>query len=791
MGRSLSSFARFSPNSKSHMVDRPRLQLGIIAASFTGNRGAEAMLLATIAETRRGFPDADIHVMSYSPKADLAWFQDHHLPRVYLHSSTPAALVLRWLPMALLCRLLPVLRRPLRCEHGQGIGRLLGLHVVVDLAGVSFIDGREKFLPFNVLTLFPFLLHGVPVAKLSQALGPMRRPLTRVFARLVLARVQLLVARGSHTARNLVELGLNSPVEVLPDTSFCLNVQVARPFFGDRSGVVVMPSSLVARNNEAYVHLLRDTLSLLLEQGHTVDLMAHSWKEAGTGGFNNDLPLCRELHRQLGSPKAVRILGPGLNARDLKHAIGCYRLAITSRFHGMIAALDTETPTLVLGWGHKYDEVLQDFGLEHCTVDAARLTPAGFAAVIGQAYTSAEATSRRIAEQLPRVRQESARQFALLFSLIAETRGLRPESAPLAQFIEPDTSTPLGTYHKVWLGYSAEAAIREGAASGGIVSAVLIHLLETGQIDAALVCDSEFRHGQLNHRMFLARTREEVLTARTSKYFDIPILRGLKLIDDFEGRAAVVGLPSQINAIAHRMAANPDFGRKIVFRISLFCGHNSKDELIRHVFRKQDIDEAEVERLFFRKGLWRGRMHVGLKDGSVRDFPFQEFSRYQNLHILSLDRCLNCFDHTGYYADLATGDVWMEAVRRWDVKPSIFLARTERAVTVIEQMAAEGKLVASETNRETLYRAQMRSINYHYGVAARARLAALFGLKVRDRTNAGAGLRDLLAGAIVLLNHRISRSPRALRLFMLIPRPLVTLYLYVFKGLMHYHRKTI
>ena len=27
--------------------------------------------------------------------------------------------------------------------------------LLIDLAGVSFIDGREKFLPFNILTLAP------------------------------------------------------------------------------------------------------------------------------------------------------------------------------------------------------------------------------------------------------------------------------------------------------------------------------------------------------------------------------------------------------------------------------------------------------------------------------------------------------------------------------------------------------------------------------------------------------------------------------------------------------------
>jgi colanic acid/amylovoran biosynthesis protein len=45
---------------------------------------------------------------------------------------------------------------------------------LIDLAGVSFIDGREKFLPFNILTILPAMLLGVPVVKFAQAMGPSR-----------------------------------------------------------------------------------------------------------------------------------------------------------------------------------------------------------------------------------------------------------------------------------------------------------------------------------------------------------------------------------------------------------------------------------------------------------------------------------------------------------------------------------------------------------------------------------------------------------------------------------------
>ena len=38
-------------------------------------------------------------------------------------------------------------------------------------------------------------------------------------------------------------------------------------------------------------------------------------------------------------------------------------MLLTSRFHAMISALAERTPLLVIGWSHKYAEVLAPFGL--------------------------------------------------------------------------------------------------------------------------------------------------------------------------------------------------------------------------------------------------------------------------------------------------------------------------------------------------------------------------------------------------------------------------------------------
>ncbi len=51
--------------------------------------------------------------------------------------------------------------------------------VLLDIGGITFSDGREKYLPFNILSIWPAMLLGVPVVKLAQAVGPFKNPLNR------------------------------------------------------------------------------------------------------------------------------------------------------------------------------------------------------------------------------------------------------------------------------------------------------------------------------------------------------------------------------------------------------------------------------------------------------------------------------------------------------------------------------------------------------------------------------------------------------------------------------------
>jgi len=393
--------------------------IAVVAATFTGNRGAEAMLLTVIEQVHRAYPDCKIHVLSYAADEDIKDFKERDIPNVYIHSCSPLSLVISWLPLSLLGWLILALKKNPTGDHKQSPLALLSVDKLIDLAGVSFIDGREKFLPFNVLTILPFILSGVPVYKLSQAIGPIRSRLNRLAAKLILPRCELVVARGSTTFKYLKEFGLKAPkLQYAPDVSFLLAPEGEIPTdFTDRHfDIGFVPSSVVLKKYPAYEQKLVEVIQALVGSGHKVSLVLHSWKEGTEKSFNNDLPLAKRIASQIAVKDQLPIIGVGLNARELKGHIANHKLLVTSRFHAMIAALDTETPPLVLGWSHKYKEVLEEFGLADQAFGYQNTSVDEIVDRVESDLKAAESLSPLIRDRLGAVRLESARQLSLVDS---------------------------------------------------------------------------------------------------------------------------------------------------------------------------------------------------------------------------------------------------------------------------------------------------------------------------------------------------------------------------------------
>jgi colanic acid/amylovoran biosynthesis protein len=107
-----------------------------------------------------------------------------------------------------------------------------------------------------------------------------------------------------------------------------------------------------AGGDEAYLSFLAHAAERLQAAGRPVSFLIHE----GEG----DAALARKANMRLQRP--LDIVSPA-TAADAKLAIAGADAIISSRFHGLVSALAAGVPALACGWSHKYQALMQDYGL--------------------------------------------------------------------------------------------------------------------------------------------------------------------------------------------------------------------------------------------------------------------------------------------------------------------------------------------------------------------------------------------------------------------------------------------
>ena len=196
----------------------------------------------------------------------------------------------------------------------------------------------------------------------------------------------------------------------------------------------------------------------------------------------------------------------------------------------------------------------------------------------------------------------------------------------------------------------------EGAQDGGVVSALLISLLEAGEIDGALVA-RESEEEPWKGEAFLARTPEEVRESAGSFYNQTLALAHV----DFEGyelppnpRIAVVGTPCEIEGIKAMQARPWTWGSSrveaITLTIALLCtkSFNYEKLMLEEVRDRRGVNLDEVGRV----DVIRGKLIVQDRGGeTIFEEPIRDF------HGAALKGCDECADFMGHAADISVGSV--------------------------------------------------------------------------------------------------------------------------------------
>ncbi len=225
-------------------------------------------------------------------------------------------------------------------------------------------------------------------------------------------------------------------------------------------------------------------------------------------------------------------------------------------------------------------------------------------------------------------------------------------------------SAPIGRMMELTIARATSPEVRAHATDGGVITALLLHLMDIGRIDGAIVSR---KMGAFSRVPWLAITKDEILDAAG---FHFDTMHGMthfsKVYSSLEStfspsimelgevakkhlnRVAFVGTPCQINTLRRMEVLGVVPSGTIQYHFGLFCTGNfhfgpEQRRLLADVggFSWDDVSKVNVKE----------NLMIHLKSGEIRNIPLDE------INFMKRYACRYCDDYTAEYADLSFGGI--------------------------------------------------------------------------------------------------------------------------------------
>lgn len=290
-----------------------------------------------------------------------------------------------------------------------------------------------------------------------------------------------------------------------------------------------------------------------------------------------------------------------------------------------------------------------------------------------------------------------------------------------------------GPFLAMHTGWATNPELRHAGSSGGALSAVLIHLLASGQVDAVLHVAPDPKRPAAN-RSAISRTPQEIIDRAGSRYAPSAPLEMLDTCAT-EHRAqgtrfALAAKPCDAAALRALMAREPTIAATFPVIISFFCAgvpsHSGGEAVL------AALGSPDAIAFRYRGMGWPGKATAIRPGGAEVSMSYHEsWGGILSKHVQH--RCKICADGTGAAADLVCADAWeadAAGYPKFDEAPgiSLIVARTALGQKILEEAATDGSIVTTPFDVE-----ELTGIQPGQRERRRALLARLTALRVVGR----------------------------------------------------------
>ncbi|MCF8473983.1 MAG: Coenzyme F420 hydrogenase/dehydrogenase, beta subunit C-terminal domain [Emcibacter sp.] len=260
---------------------------------------------------------------------------------------------------------------------------------------------------------------------------------------------------------------------------------------------------------------------------------------------------------------------------------------------------------------------------------------------------------------------------------------LRPADKDLPALLdyqEPIKDEGYGPYAYGIYSRSTDSEILKHCQDGGMVSSLILHGMETGTIEGAILGDVMEDNRQIG-RHKLALTREDVLNCAASRYTYSPnTLAFQEAIEQKVGPVAMVGVPCQVDGLrlqqnsSIRQEMSKWYKNNVSLVFGLFCSESFTHESITKLGEILEIDPKTIKNINI-----KGKVIIRLDNGETREVSLKKYRDFAR------PACLYCLDYGAESADIGAGGIGLDG---W----TYTLIRTKRGHKAFQEAVKAGKL---------------------------------------------------------------------------------------------------
>ena len=257
-----------------------------------------------------------------------------------------------------------------------------------------------------------------------------------------------------------------------------------------------------------------------------------------------------------------------------------------------------------------------------------------------------------------------------------------------------------------YIGYSSNEEIRYNASSGGIGSAIIKYLLESGRFGTSMTF--VFNAEKCMYEPKLIYDFSEYNNCG-SIYQETDNVRFIKEhLKNIKNGIVVTCMPCQVNVIRNILNKNNIKN----FIISLCCSGQTTIQGTWLYYKLLGLEKTDVSNIQYRGHGWPSGIQITLKDGDLitKDNYTYPWTLMHKSLLYRPKRCLYCTYKTNPNSDVSLADPWLkEYIENDKIGNSVIISNSE-GQDVLKNMIKTGRIILKEVEEAVYVKSQLGTI---------------------------------------------------------------------------------